>query len=350
MAEGDGTGESARLPGPRQVAVLRRLVQQIQHPLRRGHRGLQVAEEFRRLPDGAGELAGVQHEGGQRPQGQPASQIQQGAKDADGRQGQVVDQIDGGAQGRAGTVGPVVGLGGGVVFLGELPEIRRLHSIDPNGPLAADPLLRKAVQGPQLLGAAAEQRVDVLHLEPRQQDGERHGHEEHAGEQGREHQQHPEGADDRQQAGADLEEIGGQGGVDGVHIVADPADQVPCRVGVEILDRQLTDPLKGRLPQRVGHGLPHPHQGGGGAVAANSGQDSGAETCGAAPQHRGQVRGSRRGPDGLHRPARHQGHQQRQQAGQSGQRRCPRQGQRLGPQESAHPAEQMPFHPASPPI
>ena len=43
-------------------------------------------------------------------------------------------------------------------------------------------------------------------------------------------------------------------------------------MGVEILDRQLTDPLKGRLPQRIGHGLPHPHQGGGGAVAANSEQ------------------------------------------------------------------------------
>ena len=64
-------------------------------------------------------------------------------------------------------------------------------------------------------------------------------------------------------------------------------------------------------------------QGGGGAVAANSGQDSGSETCGTVPQHRGQVRSPRPSPDGLHRPARHERHQQRQQTGQSGQRRSP---------------------------
>ena len=51
MAEGDGAGELAWLPGARQVAILCRLVQQIQNPLRRGHGGLQVAEEFRRLAD-----------------------------------------------------------------------------------------------------------------------------------------------------------------------------------------------------------------------------------------------------------------------------------------------------------
>lgn len=62
----------------------------------------------------------------------------------------------------------------------------------------------------------------MLHLEPRQQDGERHGQEKHAGEQGGEHQQHHKGANDRQQAGADLEQISGQGGVDRVHIIADP--------------------------------------------------------------------------------------------------------------------------------
>ena len=77
----------------------------------------------------------------------------------------------------------------------------------------------------------------MLHLEPRQQDGERHGQEKHAGEQGGEHQQHHKGANDRQQAGADLEQINGQGGVDRVHIIADPADQIPRRVGVKIPDR-----------------------------------------------------------------------------------------------------------------
>ena len=79
--------------------------------------------------------------------------------------------------------------------------------------------------------------MDMLHLEPRQQDGERHGQEKHAGEQGGEHQQHHKGANDRQQAGADLEQINGQGGVDRVHIIADPADQIPRRVGVKIPDR-----------------------------------------------------------------------------------------------------------------
>lgn len=54
---------------------------------------------------------------------------------------------------------------------------------------------------------------------------------------GGEHQQHHKGANDRQQAGADLEQISGQGGVDRVHIIADPADQIPRRVGVKIPDR-----------------------------------------------------------------------------------------------------------------
>ena len=245
----------SRLPGLRPVGWFRRLVQQVQDPLGSGHRGLQITQQVGRLPNGAGEFPGVQHKGGQSPEGEAAAQIQHGAEDADGCQGEVVDEVDGGAQCGAGAVRLVIRLGCLVVSGFKLALVRCLHAVGADGPLTADALFRKTVQSAQFPGPPAEQRMHPFHLHGSQQDGEGDGDEEHDGQRGGQPQQHDKGARHCQNAGADLQKICGEGGVHRVHIIADAADQVSGGVGVEILDRQLGHPLEGGLPQIVGHRL-----------------------------------------------------------------------------------------------
>ena len=249
--------------GPGWVRRLGLLVQQVQHPLGGGGAGLELGQEVGSLPDGAGELPGVEHEGGETPQGQPAPQVQQGPEDADGGEGDVVGEVHRGPQGGAGPVRVVVDPGGRVVAPVEEFQVRLLHAVGPNGLPAAHALLGEAVESSQLLGPEAEEGVDALHLKAGQGRRQRDGDEKHQGQPGGEEQKHQEGPGHGEDAGAKLEQVRGEGGVDGVHVVADAADEVPRRVGVEVVHGQLAHVVKGGLAQVVRHGLGRPDEPGG---------------------------------------------------------------------------------------
>lgn len=111
MVEADLPPQMPALHRVRAVLRLGGLGDQLQHPLRRGHTGLELSQQIRRLPDGAGEFAGVEHERGQGAQGQPSLQIQQGSEHADGRKRQIVDEVHRRPQGHTGPVRLVVGPG-----------------------------------------------------------------------------------------------------------------------------------------------------------------------------------------------------------------------------------------------
>ena len=169
--------------------------------------------------------------------------------------------------------------------------------------------------------------MDSPHLQPGQYHRQRHRHEKHHRQGRREHQQHHKGASHRQQAGADLQQVRGEGGVDSIHVVADAADQITGGMGVKILNRQFAHALEGRLPQIIGHGLTHLDQLGGHHVVHNCRQGAAAQHPGAVAQHTGNVYASRRRAHGVQRPAGQQRYRQNQQIGRHHQHRDPRQGQ-----------------------
>ena len=164
---------------PRQVGGLLRLVHQLEDPLRRGQRRLELAENIGRFIDGAGKFAGIQHEGGNIAQRDPAGQVHQRAEKADERQGKVVDEIHR-RTGNAGVVlRPVVAFHGGFVLFIETIQHVRLPVIGPDGLLAGDVFLHKAVHFAKTLGTVVIQRPYPPGHEPGEQHGKRHRDRKH---------------------------------------------------------------------------------------------------------------------------------------------------------------------------
>ena len=164
---------------PRQVGGLLRLVHQLEDPLRRGQRRLQLAENIGRFIDGAGKFAGIQHEGGNIAQRDPAGQVHQRAEKADERQGKIVDEIHR-RTGNAGVVlRPVVAFHGGFVLFIETIQHVRLPVIGPDGLLAGNIFLHKAVHFAQALGTVVIQRPYPPGHEPGEQHGKRHRDRKH---------------------------------------------------------------------------------------------------------------------------------------------------------------------------
>ena len=163
----------------RQVGGLLRLVHQLEDPLRRGQRRLQLAENIGRFIDGAGKFSGIQHEGGNIAQRDPAGQVHQRTEKADERQGKIVDEI----HRRAGNAGvvlrPVVAFHGGFVLFIETIQHVRLPVIGPDGLLAGNIFLHKAVHFAQTLGTVVIQRPYPPGHEPGEQHGKRHRDRKH---------------------------------------------------------------------------------------------------------------------------------------------------------------------------
>ena len=189
-----------------------------------------------------------------------------------------------------------------------------------------------------------------LHLEAGQHGGQGHGDEEHAGQLGRNEQQHQERAHHRQSTGAELQKVRGNGGVHRVHIVADAADKVPRRVGVEILHRQLAHAVKGRLPQVAGHALAYLDEPGGDKIIQNRGAGVAGQHPAAVPQDSGKIHAAGLRAHGVHRPAGQHRCHQRQEVGRHHQHDQKNQLGAVGPQEPGHPPQEGFLHPLAPPI
>lgn len=100
----------------------------------------------------------------------------------------------------------------------------------------------------QLLRAAVEQGAHLAGHILCQQDGRRDGHKKDADQCRRDPHHHNEGTAHGDDAGGDLEQVGGQGRVDRVNVVGDAADDVAGLVVVEVFDRENAQFLEYVLP------------------------------------------------------------------------------------------------------
>ena len=315
--------------GAQSVGSLRRFVQQAEHPLCRGQGRLQLAHDVGRLVDGAGEFAGIEHEGRDAAHGHQALEVEQGAAHADQGQGQVVDEIDTGAHPAAVIFGVEIGVHRLVVHRVQLADGVLLLAIGRQGLLAGDGLFHKAVELADLQGAAAEQRPCMGGDEAGDQDGQRHGDAKDQHQRGRDGQHHAQASHHRDHAGQHLDQVGGKGGVDGISVIGDAAQDIAGRVGVEIPHRQ-----GGQVVEDIGpHGIRHFAADGDHDDREQIGQGrrSGVEHQHpeGIPAHLGKIHPARAALHAVDGLARQHGGQQRQQVG----------GQSQGQRQQDPPAE-----------
>ena len=213
-------------------------VEQGQEALGGGEGGLQLADDVRELIDRPGKAPGIQHEGAHAAQRDAAHHVHHRAEHAHRGEGEVVDEVDGRAGDRAGVVGVPCGVDGLVVVGLEAGVELLLLMVGADGLQAGDGLLTVAVQLAQRLGALAEQRPHDPGAVPREQDGGGDGEEEDQDQHRRDGEHHHEAADDGDEAGENLRQVGGERRADGVDVIGEHRDDVAGLMGVEEADGQ----------------------------------------------------------------------------------------------------------------
>ena len=173
VAEGDVL--QAQLPpglGQRQrggrIRLLLGLVEQFEHPLRRGHCRLQDVGHARHLGDGLGELTRVLDEGLHVAQGEAAGGHLQAAEDADGDVVEVADEEHGGHDDARDELGLEAGLVELLVLVVEGGDGLRLPSEHLHDVVTGVHLLHVAVQASGALPLQRELLLRAL--------GDDHGH------------------------------------------------------------------------------------------------------------------------------------------------------------------------------
>ena len=235
----------------RRVLGLAGLVDQAEHALARRQCRLKLGDDVGHLVDGAGELARVQHEGGNLPQRHPPEQEQHRAEHAHEGQRQVVDEVDRRAGDAAVVFRAVVGLHGVLVALVKAVDHGLLAVVGLGGAQAGDHLLDIAVEHAQLAGALAEQRPGAFGDVAGDDHAQRHGDHEHQQQDGRNRQHHQQRAHDGDDAREHLNDVVGQRGVHRVDVVGQAGEYVADGVGVGVADGQAGNALEGVLPHAV---------------------------------------------------------------------------------------------------
>ena len=131
--------------GAFQICRFGGLVDDLKDPLCRRQGGLELAVDLCDLPDGPGELSGVEHEGRDAADADGAMEIQDGSEHGDQGQGQVVDGIGGGAHDAGIVVGLIVGVHQLLILHVHVLNDPFLLGIGPEGLLAGDHFLHIAV-------------------------------------------------------------------------------------------------------------------------------------------------------------------------------------------------------------
>ena len=212
-------------------------------------------EDVGEFVDGPGEFPGIldklrhspqsdEQDGARLYQAVFGIHIQDSAEDGHQRKGHVVDQVDGGEQ-EGCIVLRVVERPHGFIVVGiEAARNHVLPPVCPDAGRAGKHLFGIAVELAVLPGAGAEQGTHLFGAVPGEQDRNRHGDHENQnhrpGNLPHEHQRAHHGVD----AGHDLHQVVGQGGVHRIHVIGYAADDVPGGVGVEIPHGQRVQLLK----------------------------------------------------------------------------------------------------------
>ena len=238
----------------RRVRAFQRRVQQGEHAIRRGQGGLQFAEDVGDFIDGPGELAAIHNKGRNTADGHArdgktadlhaAGHVQKPAEHADERQGQVVDKADRGARDAGIILAFIVGLHHLAVERVQLAGDAALLMVGLERLHARYFFLDKVVQLAHLARAQAEQRVGAGGDKAGDENAERNGDDKHQHQHGGQAQHHHKRAEDGDKAGQDADHIRGQGGVDGVDIIENAADDIAHRMGIKEAHRHIGNVVK----------------------------------------------------------------------------------------------------------
>ena len=157
----------------------------------------------------------------------------------------------GGAEGDAVVLRVGEGVGGVLVDAVEALVHPVFIGIGQDGLLAGEHLLHEAVHDAVGLGPAGVAGLGLLPHVYGIGNGDGHRHQGQGGKGQRDGDHHHQGAHHRDQAGKNLDDVGGHAGGDHVDVIADPADDVPGLMPVEIAHgqaHQLGENILAHLP------------------------------------------------------------------------------------------------------
>ncbi len=231
------------------------LVQEFKDPFAGGSRRLQPGGHLGKILERMGEEPDVHHEGDNGAEGDLSPEDQDTPQDADGNKAQISHEehhghhhggeglgLEGG--GPEPAVDPVKGFTGpGLAVIGTDNIMAGVDLLDvavhvPQVPLLGDKVL---AGGPDGQGHEEEtQHGDADRGQGHQDIGQKH---------------HGQGAEEESQGGADGGDALVEGLADPVHVVGDPAQDIPVGHPVEVIDGHLVDLLPHLPPHAFGDGL-----------------------------------------------------------------------------------------------
>ncbi len=303
---------------------------------------MQIAQYVGHLVDGAGELAGILDKAGDIAQPHAARQVHQRAEHADHGQRDVVDEVDRGADDGTVVFAGGVCVHGLVVLAVKVAQHLGLAAIGLGGLLAANHLLHKAVELPQLGAALAEHGAGAAGHPSGIQRGEGDGHGEDDHQRRLDGQHHNQRYADGDDAFQYHQKVGRQAFVDGVNVVAHHADEVARLPPVKETDRQGDQLVKHILAHAVG-GVAGQFEGN---AAQQVAEDGGGEVAhrhhAGVGKQQAEVGLPRADADGVNGQARQLGAHQRHQVGQYHQHHGQQQQEAIAAQVAPHAPQQLP--------
>ncbi len=245
-------------------------VDDAEHALCCGKCGLKFVEDVCKFIDGTCKFAGILNEFGNAAEGDEEHgmlersilkhrgeiavlrvHIENTAEDHDKGDGEVIDEVYGRTEGGAVIFRIVISIHGVFVAGVESAADLLLAVVCLNRAAAGDHFLRIAVEFTELAGSLREKGTDLFGAIACEEDRCGNGDNKNEDHGLRDLPHEDERTDDGVKARHDLHKVVGKGGVYGVDIVRDAADDITCRMGVKIIDRERGELFKHLLTHAV---------------------------------------------------------------------------------------------------
>ena len=236
-----------------------RLVQQSEHPFRCGQGRKQFVDDIRNLVDRSGKLAGIQHKGRNIAQADRTVHIQHRSQQGNQAQADIVDKSNRRPDGCRQGICLVVGVRGLVVDIVVFFVNLIFIGIGLDGLLARKLFLHKAVHRSVGFGPLHKPRLRFFAHMGGKSDGSRHRNQRHQAQHRGNPDHHNQRAHHRHNAGQNRHHVRGHAGADYVHVIGNPADDIPCLVPVKKSNRQPHQLVKHILPHLPAHALGYVH-------------------------------------------------------------------------------------------
>ena len=249
-------------------------VDDAEHALCCGKCGLEFVEDVCKFIDGTCKFAGILHEFGNTAEGDEEHgilersilkhrgeiailrvHIEDTAEDHDKRDGEVIDEVYRRTERRAVIFRIVISIHGIFVAGVESAADFLLAVVCLNRAAAGDHFLRIAVQLTELAGALREKGAHFFGTIACKENGCGNGDDENEDHGLRDLPHEDERTDNGVKARHDLHKVVGKGGVYGVDVVRDAADDITCRMGIKVIDGKRGEFFKHLLTHAVNDSL-----------------------------------------------------------------------------------------------